>query len=103
MIVVHDTALGPFDEHLDRAIRQLEQLQDVGDRSDRIKILNSGIIDLGLFLSDEQNLLSVPHGTVQSLDGLFPAHEKRNNHVRVDHDITKGKHGNQLVRLHHFC
>ena len=47
-----DRALGALDQHLDGAVRQLEQLQDRRDRADLVKVLAARIVDVRLLLRD---------------------------------------------------
>jgi hypothetical protein len=82
-------ALVAFHQHLDRAVRQLEHLQDAGDRADLVQIGELGLILGGRFLGDQQDVLAAFHGDFQGLDGLGPTDEQRNDHVREHHDVAQ--------------
>ena len=45
-----------LDEHLDRAVRQLQELQDRRERADLVDVLRARLVDVGLRLRDEQDL-----------------------------------------------
>ena len=51
-------ALGAFDQHLDRAVRQLEQLQDGGDRADPVQVLAPGSSTSACFCATSRMRLS---------------------------------------------
>ena len=55
------STLGTFDQDLARAIRQLEQLENAGERSDFVHVLKTGIVGLGFALGDQQDLLVIRH------------------------------------------
>ena len=81
-------SLGAFHQHLDGAVRQLQQLQDVGHRSHFINLVDIRVIFTGALLGDQQYLLVAVHGGIQRLDGFLPAHEQRNDHIRVNHYVA---------------
>jgi hypothetical protein len=92
--------LDSFDEHLHRAVRQLEHLEDVGDRADVVEILGTGFILGGRLLGDKKNALAGFHGGFECLDGLRTSDEQRDHHVREDHDVPQRKQRKrQLVLL----
>ncbi len=82
-------ALAAFDQHLDGAVRQLEQLQHVGDGTNLVYFLLSGIILRGAALRDQQNFLLGRHRRIQRTDRLLATDEQWNHHVRKNHDITQ--------------
>ncbi len=81
-------ALLAFDQHLDGAIRQLEQLQHGSDRTHAVQAIFARIIVRGVFLRQQEDLLVAGHRCLQGLDGLFPTDEQRDDHVRVHHHVT---------------
>ena len=87
--VLDHGARDALDQHLDRAVGELEELQDGRDRADRVEVAALGIVDVGLLLGDQQDLLVAPHGLVEGEDRLVAADEKRDHHVRVDHDVAQ--------------
>ena len=50
------------------------------------------LVHIGTLLRDQQNLLVVRHRGIQRLDRFFPAHEERDDHVRIYDDIAERKH-----------
>lgn len=100
--------LHAFDQDLDRAIGQLEHLQDVGDAADRIQILDRGLVLGGGLLGDEQDALARLHGVFQCLDALRAAYEERDDHVREHHHVAQRqqRHFHRFVgevsRTRHF-
>ena len=84
--------IGPraaLDEHLHRAIRQLQQLQNRGQRTDPVDVLEGRLVHIGLLLGDEQNLLAGLHRLVQRLNRTRAPHKQRNDHVRVNDHIPQ--------------
>ena len=81
-------ALLAFDQHLDGAIRQLEQLQHGSDRTHAVQAIFARIVVRGVFLRQQEDLLVAGHRCLQGLDGLFPTDEQRDDHVRVHHHVT---------------
>ena len=106
--VLDHGARDALDQHLDRAVGELEQLQDGRDRADGVEVAALRIVDVGLLLRDEQDLLVAPHGLVEGEDRLVAADEQRDHHVRVDHDVAQrqdrhaGGHGSTRGRAFLF-
>ena len=80
---------GAFDQHLDRAVGQLEQLQHAGQRPDFEDRVGCWIVVRGIFLRRKQYEGVGPHHLFQRLDRLFTADEERNDHVRKHHDVAQ--------------
>ena len=56
--VAHDTrALFAFEQRLDGAVRQPQQLHDHAERAHRVDVIGSGLGDPGVFLGREQDRL----------------------------------------------
>jgi hypothetical protein len=86
--VVDPRALHAFDQNLDGTVRQLQQLQDRGHGTDLMDIIDTRFIDIRTLLGNQQDLLVILHGSIESLDGFFSAYKQGNNHVRVNHNIS---------------
>ena len=86
-------AVHALDQHFDGAVRQLQQLQNGRDGADAVEILTLGVIDVGLFLGDQENALIGLHGQIECNDGFFTPDEQRNHHVRIHHHVTQRQHG----------
>ncbi len=97
------TALLTFHQHLDGAIRQLEQLQDGRYGTDPIQGIFARIIIGRITLSQQQDLLVARHRGLEGFDRLLAPHEQRDNHVRIHHDITQWQERQFDGRLHDFA
>ena len=82
-------ALAAFDQHLDRAVRQLEELQHRADRADRVDIRGRRIVLRGVLLGDEQDLLIVLHHVFERPHRFLAADKERHDHVRENDDVAE--------------
>ena len=82
-------ARGAFDQYFDGAVRQLEQLQHAGERSNLENGARRRIVVGGILLRGEQDEGVRAHHLFQRLDRLFAPDEKRNDHVGKDDDIAQ--------------
>ena len=82
-------AVRAFDEHLDRAVRQLQKLQHARDRADRVEIAGARFVDVGAALGDQQDLLVAFHRDVERAHGFLAADEQRDDHVRKHDDVAQ--------------
>ena len=86
----HDAgALAAFDQHLDRAVGQLQQLQHGADRADRENVGRRRIVLRRVLLRDEKDLLIVLHHVFERPHRLLAADEERHDHVREHHDVAE--------------
>jgi hypothetical protein len=90
-------ALAAFDQHLDRAVGQLEQLQDGTDRAYRIDVGRRRLVLRRVLLGHQKNLLVVLHDVFQRPHRLIAADEEWHDHVREDHDVAKRKNREQIA------
>ena len=95
-----DEALDPgagvaLDQHLDRAVGQLEQLQDAGDGADAVDVVAAGIVLARILLRHQQDLLVVLHHLLERVDRLLAPDEQRDDHVREDDDVPQRQHREQ--------
>ena len=81
----------PLDQHLDRAVGQLEELQHRADGAQGVDILRPGIVLARVFLGDQEDLLVVVHHVFQRANRLLAADEKRHDHVREYDDVPQRK------------
>ena len=78
-----------FHQHLDRVVGQAEELQDVGDASDLVQVLDGRLL-LGLvLLRDEHDPLVGLHREIERADRLLAADEERNDDVGKHHHVTQ--------------
>ena len=92
-------AAGPFeafDQYFDIAVGQLETLNDVDDRADLENLIRSGVVDRGIVLRRQENLLVGLQSVFQGPDARFPTHHERGHHVREDHNIPDRHHREPL-------
>ncbi|MCY1175228.1 hypothetical protein D9M73_154580 [compost metagenome] len=97
------TALLAFDQHLDGAIGQLQQLQNSGNGTDTIQSVFTRIIVSRIFLRQQKNLLLASHRCLEGFDGLLAPHEQRDNHMRIHNDITQWQERQFEGCLHDFA
>ncbi|MNO77287.1 hypothetical protein D3C76_683900 [compost metagenome] len=97
------TALLAFDQHLDGAIGQLQQLQNSGNGTDTIQSVFTRIIVSRIFLRQQKNLLLASHRCLEGFDGLLAPHEQRDNHMRIYNNITQWQERQFEGCLHDFA
>ncbi|MNG15961.1 hypothetical protein D3C84_998260 [compost metagenome] len=95
-------ALLAFDQHLDRAIRQLQQLQHGGHGTDAIQGIFARIVVGRVALCQQENLLVAGHCRLKGFNGLLAPDEQRDDHVWVDHNIAQGQERQFDGCLHDF-
>ncbi|EKD60156.1 MAG: hypothetical protein ACD_54C00910G0002 [uncultured bacterium] len=78
-----------FDQHLDGAIRQFQQLQHIGKHANRVDAIGGRVIDGRVNLARQQDLLVVRHNLFQRPHRFLAANEQRHDHMREDHDIPQ--------------
>ncbi|VVN75234.1 hypothetical protein PS685_05262 [Pseudomonas fluorescens] len=100
---LHGAPLLTFDQNLDRAVRQLEQLQNGRNRTYAIKCIFTGIVVSRVSLSQQKDLLVAGHRCLEGFDGFLAPHEQRDNHVRINHNITQWQERQFDGRLHDFA
>ena len=87
-----DGAGEAFDEHLDGAVGQLQQLQHLGERADLVQVLRAGRVGVGGLLGDQQDALVALHRLVERADGLVATDKQGDDHVREHHDVAQRQH-----------
>ena len=96
-------ALLALDKHLDSAIGQLEQLQHSRNGTYAIECILTGIVISRVSLCQQQNLLVARHRCLKGFDRLLAPHEQRDNHVRINYDITQWQERQFDGCLHDFA
>ncbi len=97
--VLNFGALLTFDQNLHRAIGQLEQLQHRGNRAGAVNVIDGRIIVAGFLLGCQQDLLVGRHHIFQRAHRFVPADKQRHDHMRKNHNVAQGKHGEGLNPL----
>ena len=82
-------ALAALDQHLDRAVGQLQKLQHRSDGADRVDIARRRVVVAGVLLRDQQDLLIVLHDVLERPHGFVAADEERHDHVRKHDDVAQ--------------
>ncbi len=90
-------ALAALHQHLHRAVRQLQQLQDRRDSADTINVVDRRIVLRRVLLRDQQDLLVLLHHRFQRADGFLASDEQRHDHVRKDDDVAQRQHGELIA------
>ena len=90
-------ALAALHQHLHRAVRELEQLQDRRDSADTIDIVGGWIILCGVLLRHQQDLLVILHHRFERTDRFLAPDEQRHNHVGKYDDIAQWQHGQHVA------
>ncbi|MNE23798.1 hypothetical protein D3C80_1170690 [compost metagenome] len=78
-----------LDQHFHGAVRQFQQLQDCGNGAHAIQGIFARVVIGRIPLGNQKNLLVPRHRGLERLDGFLTPHEKRDDHVRIDHDIAQ--------------
>jgi hypothetical protein len=99
-IAVDLGARAAFDQHLDGAVGQLQQLENVGDGADAIDGVGFRIVVGSVDLGGKHDLLVGAHHLFQRADRLLATDEQRHDHVREHHDVAQGqdREGRGVVR-----
>ena len=88
---------GAFDQHLDGAVGQLQELQHRSQRADVEQRLRLGLVLAGVLLGDEQDLLLRAHHLFKRMDGFLAADEKRRDHMRKHDNIAQRQHREKVA------
>src|SRR3990172_4634914 len=79
----------PVDEHLDRTVGELQDLDDVGDGPDAEDIPFPGLVRRRVLLGGEEDEPVLSERGVEGRDRLVSPDEKRNHHVREHDDVPQ--------------
>ena len=85
-------ALHALDQHFDVAIGQLQTLNDVDNRTDRVNLVRFGFVDGSIVLGGEEDFLVAGHSLFERLHARFASHYERGHHVRKDDHVADGHH-----------
>src|SRR6266480_5128932 len=91
-VLEHFRALSALDQYLDGAVGELEQLQHARKRANLVDRLRCRIVVGRVLLGGEQDEDIGPHHLFQRPDRFFTSQEKRDDHVREDHDVAQRQH-----------
>ena len=95
--VFDDDAATPLDQHLDRSIGQLEQLQHIGQDAGAIDPVTVRVVDGRVDLAGEQYLLVVLHHLFKCAHRFLAADEKRHDHMREHDDVAQRQNGERIL------
>ena len=82
----------PFDQHLDGAVGQFQQLQHIGQHARLVDAVGVRIIDGRIDLARQQDLLVIGHHLFEGAHRFVATHKQRHDHVGKDHDIAQRQH-----------
>ncbi|EGE55682.1 hypothetical protein RHECNPAF_890098 [Rhizobium etli CNPAF512] len=82
-------ARAAFDENLDGAVGQLQELQHIGHRADIVNRRRVRIIVAGVDLRHQHDLFVRAHDLFERTDRFFPSDEQRHDHMREHHDVAQ--------------
>ena len=85
-------ALHAFHQHLDVAVGLLQALDDVGDGADGKDLVGARLVDAGVVLGGQEDLLVAGQRLFQRPHARFAAHHERRHHVREDDHVPDGHH-----------
>ena len=89
-------AFHALDQHLDVAIGQLQALDDVDDGADLVDLARLGLVDAGVMLSREKDLLISGQSLFQCAYARLATNYERRHHVRKNDDVANGHHREPL-------
>ena len=81
-------ALLAFDQNFDRAVWQLQHLQDGGNATDLEHVGDFGFVFGGGFLCNEHDATLCGHGCFERFDALRTSYKKWDDHVRKHDDVA---------------
>ena len=87
-VLLHPGLDQALDENLHPSVRKLEHPHDHGNGANAIDILGLGVLHIQRPLGSEQDHPVSCQGLVDGLDGHLSPHEKGQDHIREDHDIS---------------
>jgi len=87
-----DARLGhALDQDLHPAVGQLEHPDDHGHGAHGVDLVLGGLLDGGVLLGGQEDVPVLVQRLVNRLDGQTPAHEQRQDHIRVYDHVPDGK------------
>ena len=92
-IGAHVRARLALDQHLDGAVGQLEQLQNLGERAGGEDRVGRRIVVGGVHLRRQQDRLVRLHHLLEGANRLLAADEQRHDHVREHDDVAQRQDG----------
>ena len=91
-VFAHLGAPGALDQHLDGAVRQLQELQHGSERSGREDGVGGWIVVGRVHLRGQQDELVGLHHVLESADRFLPTHKEGDDHVGEHDDIAQRQH-----------
>ncbi len=92
-VLAHNGARSAFDQHLDRAVGQLEKLQNARQRPGGEDGVGRRIVVGRVLLGGQQNRLVRLHHFFERANRLLATNEQRHDHMREDDDVAQRKDG----------
>jgi hypothetical protein len=101
--LLDDHAGAALDQHLHRAVGQLQKLQHVGQHAVAVDAVMGRVVHGRVELARQQDLLVVLHHLFERADGFLAAHEERHDHVGKHHDVAQRQYGIGFGALGHIA
>jgi hypothetical protein len=99
--IVHEAGnahpLLAFDQHLDRAVGQFQQLQHRGQNPGAIDVVGPGRVRRRVLLAGQKDLAIVLHHLFERAHRHGAADEERHDHMRKDDDIAQRQNRKRIV------
>ena len=92
-----------LDQHFYRAVRQLQQLEDGGDRTDFVNVARIRIVDRSVALGHQHDFIIGLFDHFEGPNRLVPSHEQGRNHVWKHDDVPQRQHRKVLYTWHLQC
>jgi hypothetical protein len=89
--LVDARALAALDQHLHRAVGQLQHLQNVGNGADAVQVFRRRLVLGRRFLGHQYDALAGLHRRLQRLDRFRAPDKQRNDHMREYHHVAQGQ------------
>ena len=86
-------ALNTLYKHFDIAVRQLQALDDVDDRTYLVNLVGFGFVHARVMLGSQKNLLVRGQCLFECANARLATDHERGHHVREDDHIANGHHG----------
>ena len=84
----YSAASDTFDQHFHRAVRQLQHLQNLRDRTRTVQIRRRRILCIRVDLRQQKHRIVIRHCRFQCRNGFRAAYKQRQHHMRINDDIA---------------
>ena len=89
-------AFDAFNQNLDVAVRKLDALHDIGERSYGVNLFRLGVVHRGIVLGGQEDLLVPGESLFESADAGFAADDEGGHLLRKNNHVAHRHHGYAL-------